>query len=81
MMHKPKYNLAPESIKRFSLPNDMVHDKPLRSSETELLHQDKDLFHSWNYSSDKDLKGEHPAGISKGKTEEKTKQNLSAEGH
>ena len=35
MMHKSKYNLAPEYIESFFLPNDLVHDKPLRNSKTD----------------------------------------------
>ena len=35
MMHKSRYNLAPEYIKSFFLPNDLVHDKPLRKSKTD----------------------------------------------
>ena len=35
MMHESKYNLAPEYIKNFFLPNDLVHDKPLRNSKTD----------------------------------------------
>ena len=68
MMHKSKYNLAPEDIKTFFLPNDLVHDKPLRNSETDFsLHrietasgQRSFSFRGdqvWN-SLDKDLKGE-----------------------
>ena len=32
-MHKSKYNLAPEYIKSFFLPNDLVHDKPLEQRD------------------------------------------------
>ena len=35
MMHKSKYNWAPEYIKSSFLPNGLVHDKPLRNSETD----------------------------------------------
>ena len=33
MINKSNYNLTPEYIKSFFLPNDLVHDKPLRNSE------------------------------------------------
>ena len=77
MMHKSKYNLAPEYIKSLFLPNDLVHDKPLRNSETEFRlprmetasGQRSFSFRGaqvWN-SLDKDLKGETSLGSLKKK--------------
>ena len=79
MMHKSKYNLAPEYIKSVFLPNDLVHDKPHRNTETDfrLLQMETGSgqrsfsfrrAQAWN-SLDKDLKGETFvfAGISREK--------------
>ena len=77
MMHKCKYNLVPEYIKSFFLPNDSVRDKPLGNSETDFRlplmetasGQRSFLFHGaqvWN-SLDKDLKGETLLGSLKKK--------------
>ena len=77
MMHKSKYNLAPEDIKSFSLPNDLVHNKPLRNSKTDFRlprmetasGQRSFSFHGaqvWNLLN-KDLKGETSLGSLKKK--------------
>ena len=76
--------MAPEYIKSFFLPNDLVNDKPLRNSKTDFrpprmeTPQDKDFSFCgaqvWNLL-DKDLKGEASLGSLK-----KTKQTANVEG-
>ena len=77
MIHKSKYNFSPEYIKSLFLPNDLVHDKPLRNSKTEFRlprmetasGQRSFSFRGaqvWN-SLDKDLKGETSLGSLKKK--------------
>ena len=68
MMHKSKYNFAPEYIKIFFLPNYLVHGKSLRNSETDFsyLEWEQGFFSShgaqiWtslDRALDKDLEGE-----------------------
>ena len=72
-----KYSLAPEYIKSFSLPNDLVHDKPLRNSKTDFRLPRVETVsgqRSFSFrraqvwkSSDKDLKGETSLGSFKKK--------------
>ena len=87
MMHKSKYNLAPEYIKSFFLPNDLVHDKPLRKSKTDFRlprmetasGQRSFSFRGaqvWN-SLDKRSERRDLVGIS----QEETKQTVNVEGH
>ena len=77
MIHKSKYNLAPEYIKSFFLSTDLMHDKPLRNSKTDFRlprmetssGQRSFSFRGaqvWN-SLDKDLKGETSLGSLKKK--------------
>ena len=77
MMHKSKYNLVPEYIESFFLPDNLVHDKPLRNSERDFRlprmetasEQRPFSFRGaqvWN-SLDKDLKSETSPGSLKKK--------------
>ena len=77
MMHKSKYNLAPECTESFFLPDNFVHDKSLRNSETDFrlprmeTASERRSFsfrgaQVWN-SLDKDLKGETSLGSLKKK--------------